>query len=340
MGANKLVYALGNYGAGNLGDEAIFQGLLYHNKNVCQIYINVPTYSNAIEIGEILRFGFPSLGKLIIGGGGLFCKQFVDTLNLIAEKAIEQDMSIEIRRVGVEGIDNAYLDGVIALCDKCGTITVRSIASKVKLATLGINNVQVEKDFSYYIKPDIDGAKKLFPSFDRDLCIIGIVTAGGNDNGFVMEVVRELLETEEYNVLHIPHSRHYVNWHENEVITGELIWSGCEKFDRLKYYKALPFPTTPQILLGIYGLIDKIVGYRYHSFIFAEMMNTPLFGMPHGDKAVAYFNEHPEMKSSLDYDDDIFLPVMEFCFPSYQRWHRDNEIMKQQDLLNNRVGAA
>lgn len=298
---------------GNLGDEAIFKGLLTKYDDVCQIYINVPTHGNAIEIGKIKKSGFPVTScNLIIGGGGIFFKDSVDNLLELAQQAVDSGIDVEIQGVGAEAIQDSFAKQVLTLCNLCSVVTVRSMKSKSILDGLGVKNVEYQIDFAYYL----EHKQVPLPSFDEDLPIIGVATAGNHDVEYTTYIVRELIASNKYNVLHLPHVRHHVNHHENEIITGEMIWSSVELWGRLHRFKLLPWPASPEELLGAYSAIDGVVGYRYHSFIFAEMTKTPLFGLPHGDKALSYFVEHPDMVNSTMFEDtskeNIAKTIIEF----------------------------
>ena len=78
------------------------------------------------------------------------------------------------------------------------------------------------------------------------------------------------------------------------MIGGEILRSTIHLYhsDRETRFRQLLYPETPTNLLGIYKSLDGIIGMRYHSFIFSEMVGIPLFGVASGLKATSYFEEN------------------------------------------------
>lgn len=301
--AKTKLYAVGSYGTGNLGDDAIFNGLhnIYDGQDieVVQVFSLYPTHDPSIHVKDLRDRGFPRDSRLLIGGGSLFFdRTFTHDLIAIVDQARKAEVRpIEVQRAGLEAVPAELYPQITELLRWTDLITARSTESQRILKTLGFN-VRVEPDFAYHINMDSVAARGIFPSFHQDLPVVGLVTAGSSDTAFVASYVSLL--TTHCNVLHIPHARHYDDPHNNEVATGELIWSNISIYggSKLERYKCLPYPETPEMLLGIYSLLDMVIGYRFHSFIFAEMAGTPLFGMPHGGKALSYFAEHPAIPHS------------------------------------------
>ena len=292
----KTLYAVASYGTGNLGDDAIFNGLcnIYRKEwDIVQVYSLRPTYKSAIDVNVLLEKGFPDdAGKLVIGGGGLFFDERVTKdLNRIAGHASEAGIPIELVSVGLETAPQSCYPGMRRIFNRCQKITVRSRQSQQILKRLGHDGSLVP-DLSSHIKPDMTGAAAIMPHFQNELPIIGLATAGSRDTEFVASIVSLL--TVRLNVLHIPHAKHFDDPNNNEIATGEMIWSAISIYSegKLGRYKCLPYPESPEILLGVYSFLDIVFGYRYHSFLFAEMMDVLLFGMPHGLKAKSYFTEH------------------------------------------------
>ena len=88
------------------------------------------------------------------------------------------------------------------------------------------------------------------------------------------------------------------------------MWSSINIYhaQREYRYKTMPFVASPQQLLSAYKQVDGIIGCRYHSMIFSEIMNKPLLGFISGLKPQAYFDENErEGSQGIDFD----LPVEE-----------------------------
>jgi hypothetical protein len=96
------------------------------------------------------------------------------------------------------------------------------------------------------------------------------------------------------NVVHIPHCKHFVCENTNDVIAGEIFWSSIDIYhgERLDRFYNMPFSGTVWKLLNLYTKVHGIIGMRYHSYIFSELLNLPLLGITSGLKAATYFDEN------------------------------------------------
>lgn len=308
------LYCYGSYGTGNLGDDAIFSGLkneYYGHACITQIYISKQTHVNGISEEDLLLKGFKNGDMLIIGGGGLFHSE-LNSSNILkmAQDAKSKHMEIIMKSVGLEAVQGEWEKDVREVMKLCSSISLRSNRSLKLIGKMGFSNPEkfvFERDLAYNIRPNIAEAKKIFPEFEDDLPVIGIATAHNGNMEPIGDYIRHLMT--DFNLLHIPHCKHYTDQENNDLASGHLLWSNMNihLFDRLKRYKRLTFPDDPETLLGIYHLLDGMVGYRYHSFIFSEMAGTKLYGMPCGDKAIGYFEDHPgyKYKGPVDSHDDL-----------------------------------
>ena len=297
-----MIYAVAGYGAGNLGDDAIFQGLLKEHPKAVQIYVNLPSHENNIWYGKVMEEGFPQSaknGELIIGGGGIFHsgQTIIDFLTII-EKAKLRNMKISIRKVGAEYLPLNYFKEAISLCKSVYFLSVRSKRSKEILEEIGVQNINVEKDYAYNLTvKDANLEEFEFPNFENDRKLIGLVTAGNkNDLDKISKIIKFLtvdhgVGDKMCNIVHIPHSRHYTDSFSNDVVTGNILWSMVDIYhaERYKKFKLLPFPESNLKLLNAYTKVDGIIGMRYHSFIFSEILGKPLFGLTAGAKVSSLF---------------------------------------------------
>src|SRR4030042_565508 len=303
------IYVMGAYGNGNLGDDAVFLGIKeeHKNDNVIQIYDCKPSSNPSIWGGEVLSeaFVFPPPGdgdKLIIGGGGLFFdNNNIYCIDLVTQKAQTAGYGVEIQGVGIEHLATLDFDDyekVKVIFNRSKLTSVRSKESARILNEANIRNVTVRKDFAYGISPDMESARKVFPEFRNNLPVVGINLLGWDASrmNLAVSIVR-MLVSNGCNVLHIPHSRHYSSPFENGIIAGEYIWSLLNLyetgFNKSEHYKQLNIVSNPEILLGVYYLLNGIVGFRYHSFIFSDMANIPLFGFVTSRKHLSFFTDNP-----------------------------------------------
>lgn len=300
------IYAMGGFGCGNLGDDAIFEGMRTTYPNLVQIYVNFPTVKENINYSTIIENGFPKdaeKGELIIGGGGIFhSRSAIENFLEVINKAKERKMKISIRRVGAEYIQSDYEDISKELCKTAYFISVRSKKSAEILLKMGYKT-EIEHDYAYDVPlPDKgstlpDFSEKTIPNSKIKMPIIGIVTAG-TDLPKIAKLVEILtvdlgIGPHMCNVVHVPHTRHHTDWRTNDVLGGEILRSTIHLYhgDRTKRFRQLPYPETPTNILSIYKSLDGVIGMRYHSFIFSEMVGIPLFGVASGLKAITYFKE-------------------------------------------------
>jgi hypothetical protein len=320
------IYAMGGFGCGNLGDDAIFQAMRLEYPNLIQIYVNKPygeseytryrywdkdtpsvTSLSYIWYSDLIDHGFPEDaegGELILGGGGIFhSRSAVEALLLVALQAEKSRMRVSVRKVGMEYITSSFEDVTSEVLKKSYFTSVRSSRSKAMCQHLGFNCV-VEKDYAYSLKDCFSVEPVEFPVFEDRRPLIGIVTAGNNDLSKLVWLLRSLTigEWSEFpicNFIHIPHSRHYTDWNTNDVIGGEVLWSGINIYHGKRWvrYKQLQFTETVNKLLNAYTQVRGIIGFRYHSFIFSEMIDPPLFAVVDGGKAEGYFEDNKREKA-------------------------------------------
>lgn len=300
------IYAMGGFGCGNLGDDTIFEGMRVSYPNLIQIYVNYPTVKENVDYSTIIQKGFPKdaeKGELIIGGGGIFhSREAIEDFIKVANRAKERKMKVSIRRVGAEYVQSDYEDVSKELCESAYFISVRSKKSSEILSRLGCK-AEVECDYAYDVPLPTVGSifefsKKTIPNSSIKIPTIGVVTAG-TDLTKIAKIVEILtvdlgIGPHMCNVVHVPHTRHYTNWRTNDMVGGEILRSTIHLYhgDRATRFRQLPYPETTTNLLGIYKSLDGVIGMRYHSFIFSEMTNTPLFGVVSGLKATSYFEEN------------------------------------------------
>ena len=320
------IYAMGGFGCGNLGDEAIFQAMRLEFPELIPIYVNKPygmvDYDRPrywegedsapyIWYADLIDYGFPADaegGELILGGGGIFhSKQTVEDLLAVSEQAKKRGMRISVRRVGADYLSPDFEEETKKVLGNAYFISARSSFSVEIVKRLGFN-CTFERDYAYnltdwFFKEEVD-----FPKFEENRPLIGVVTAGNDNMATMNRILRALMirEWQEFpmcNILHIPHSRHYTDWVTNDVIGGEVLWSGVNIYHGKRWvrYKQLPFPETVEKLMNAYTKVDGIIGMRYHSFIFSEMLNVPMLAVVSGKKAAGHFiNNNPPKTVRID----------------------------------------
>lgn len=304
-----MKFVVSAYGTGNLGDDAIFTGVKREFSDAVQIYANVPSHQPNIWYADIIENGFPDQfgdHELIIGGGGIFySEQSTKDLLAIVKRALEKNMKISIRKVGTEYLSYVWAPWAKKVCEAAYYISTRSKKSAELLRAIGAKDVIVDRDYAYDLTAEDAKIEDVeFPKFNNQRPIIGLITSGnlsGLEN--VVQIIKFLLT--DYgigdtmcNVVHIPHTRHYVSPKGNDVVTGEMLWSMIDIYHDFRYerFKLLSFPENDLRLLNAYTKVNGILGMRYHSFIFSEILEKPIFGFTSGLKAKTYFEETERKK--------------------------------------------
>lgn len=308
-----IKYAHGAYGSNNNGDNAIFEGMRKEIPNIKQLYLNKTLEPKSLCYGDIIdgRTEFDNeANELIIGGGGLlYHKGAVETHIKLAEIAISNGMRVSIQGLGCEDIKPEYYNEVQKLASLASYISVRSKRSQELLSSLNIRS-NLRKDFAY----NLEGFKltdiKIPENKRKGVLNIGLTTNTivGENFDKLCAIIRELLW--DVNIYHIPHSKAYVSIDNNDIITGNKLWSSIDVYhsDRENWFTLLPYYNVPNNVLTMYSQLDAIIGFRYHSFIFAELNNKPCFGFTTGDKFETYFKEK-NSNSYIDFNEpfDIIL---------------------------------
>lgn len=283
-----MIYAFGGYGCNNVGDEAIFEGLLRTTtRAVTQIYVNVPEVPNAVWYADLLsgKEKFSSAAtELRIGGGGIaHCLGAVEDYVRMAKIAKEQGLIVTVQGVGLEGCTPEIAPALSELLSLASIITVRSAKSKQIAKELGFVSLQC-KDFAYSI-----------PTKESSLIRhgVGVSLSGVADKDLPIYVERIRVLLRHFNVTFIPHTRPYVSYDDNDVVLGHKIWSllGGWIDKSLKDFHVVDFDANPGYALLRYASVKAVYTGRYHGCIFSEMTNTPVIGIGGGLKLKSFFDE-------------------------------------------------
>ena len=258
-------YALGCWGVGNVGDEAILQGMrLEYGDALRAIFPDrlKPPQPWVVTEGE-MRERITAEDTFVIGGGGLlFSAANIEMLLGLARHAKQRGASVLVRGVGCEGEGAKRVDLVRELCALCDGIEVRSAWSADYLRGLGIP-CERGVDFAFRCAPP-DPCERtvplLFvPKSDADL---------GLDR--IRDELARLANSGESVVVssHVP--EHFLNdaLSEWEPFSGMVADLGRENVSLQR------IDTVPEAL-ALYARAQRVVTMRYHGLIFAHLARTP-----------------------------------------------------------------
>lgn len=312
VGASQ-VYAFGAYGTNNVGDEAIFQGILEEFGNVIQIFHQRPTHNNAISIGDAVLYTglFRSGGHLILGGGGLFYnKEAVETLIQLASNARSRGAEVDLLGLGCEAANPSFFVEIQTLDALARHVSVRTERSAEIYNAITGRTPEVRPDFAFNLRRRIT-----LPAVKRDrkVPLVGVVTSGDirDDLNPLIDAMIDNTRgpvSERVNFVHIPHSQSYIDRYNNDVIVGQALrcdfWKSSNEGEIVNERKltVLPYNNEPVEVLKSYSELDAIISARFHGLIFANILGLPTLVLPAAPSAA-----EKNMSFVRDYGSDKML---------------------------------
>jgi polysaccharide pyruvyl transferase WcaK-like protein len=276
-------FALGAYGTNNVGDEAIFDGVLTRYPRCIQLYLNFPRHAEGQDVYHLLSGPNPfrSEDHLIIGGGGLlYHRDAIQTLVDVARRVRAVGGRVDILRIGCEAAHRDYYDVIRELVGLADTVTVRTTISQEVLESIVGNRSTVEPDFAFLLQGTV--GQSTTPS-TTTTPLIGLVTSG-DPREERQELVRILREQTgpsapggRVRFVHIPHSKAYLSPLNNDCLVGESLWSSIDIFShsRTLFFSTGQFTNDPTTVLKTYQSLDGVMSARFHGLIFAKLFKIP-----------------------------------------------------------------
>ena len=297
---NERVFVYGSFGSNNVGDEAILEGVRKIYPKCHQFYLNKRRGGSGSFPHEALmdRNFFRSGDYLIIGGGGLlYDRPTVSLMASLAKAARAAGATVDILRLGCEAAGPEYHDVIRELFSQARYATVRSTESQRVMRDILGHDLPVEMDFAFNLR---GMAREIRYQPQSDLTI-GLVTASMSPQ--VMEAVSNFItkqtrrrQVDGMRFVHIPHSRSYFNLENNDCLLGETIWTraAMENAWSEDAFALWPFRQEPRDCLADYRKLDGVIGFRYHSLIFANLCDLPTLAVGVDHKKVAsFYEDHP-----------------------------------------------
>lgn len=302
-------YVVGAFGNNNIGDEAIYAGVKkeFPDDELIQIYLCQSNEPKAIQIHEMINGSkhFEDSDELIIGGGGLlYALDFLKELLQLVKLAKAEGMKVTIRKIGTEMFKENYIPVFREILSHVDSFTVRSTLSRDVMHFIGVDP-KIEKDFAYNLKDfeTRDLSHLNIPNNERTN--VGFVLAGHVENYLVeiSEILTNLIDHTNCNIIIIPHTYGYGSL-KHDIVIAELIRKNCDLHhnNRHKYFSILPYQNDPIDVLNTYKKMDCILGIRYHSFIFSDITETPLFGLVSDIKYMSFFKDNPVYLKNYKYE--------------------------------------
>jgi polysaccharide pyruvyl transferase CsaB len=288
----KIVVA-GNYGAGNLGDEIILEGLLNSLKN-CSPKAKITVLKGDQKFPSGLKSLIKSIFNpkrktaktvkacdyFILGGGGLF-GSLTFRANIIwgiqAFMAYLYKKPVIMYGQGIGELKGKFRKWLVKyLFQKAKLIAVRDQASKNRLKLLGVNKkIYVIPDLAFNIpyKPHKKSKKTL---------ILALRQKPNISKEFIIAVSKYLnwIINEKKWKVKIINFQSQPSKDADEIIHNKIIQNVSNK----KQIKIIPTPQNSVELFDLYSSSGLILGMRLHSIIAAIKTEKPFIALSYAPK--------------------------------------------------------
>ncbi|WP_179193000.1 polysaccharide pyruvyl transferase family protein [Thermococcus litoralis] len=321
---NKRVIIIGNYGDGNLGDEAMLLVLLRYlrKQEVSSVYI--PT-KNTKFILETYHYKFPFVfpiyfldvvrvlllflygDTIIIGGGSIYSQEsgigtMFSSILAFLVKVLFRKRLIFIG-IGYSKHTKRLLKEISKLpLSVADIISVRDNQSLNNIISLGVkpDNVIVTKDLtlsSLLLPASSQYGKEILiregvPTND-EVMLIGIsvrYTDNKIANENIVEVLPKVIKwildnaTNAY-IIFLPFGPAYVSKVSDSKFALQILSQLPERYKkRCKIISYHP----PSIMLSIIKHLDVLIGMRYHALVFAYKVGVPYIGISYDEKCTNF----------------------------------------------------
>jgi len=353
----------GFYGHGNLGDEAILQGLLTELESIkLKIFTEQPRNVNreyGIKSINTRIYNFPLLVRelkstelFLLGGGGLLkdwgntsrpLKKWLSILNIAKNIHIKTGLcAIGVENIRYEKSKKAMkktLNGV-------DIITVRDKHSKELLEDIGIyNEIEVVSDPALLLAntshgKTYDGAGKMKVCisvrhwYDEKFSI-----KNQQKNTYFIESMKKITNhlIEEYNaeVSFIPFRT--INFDDDREIAQKII-DGTKNKKNIKLINEVPKPNE---FISIAQDCQIVLGMRLHSLILASSVGTPFIGFGYMPKICAFTDSINQKEYSFDLNQFEYDAVIESIGKTMANYReRSNEIIENVGILKEKTKKA
>ena len=282
---------VGNYGAQNLGDEMILEGLLEmlkkadNSADICVLKGN-EKFPAGIKSGIKWIFGGNKNTKekvkncdyFILGGGGLFgsLSQYANIIwGLQAMYAYQNKKPVLMLGQSVGKIKNKYVQKFVKnLFNKSDLISVRDEKSKENLREIGVTKkIVVVPDLAFARE---NKAENQMPSKDVIIALRQMKDLSQSFKIQIARFVRWLKEEEKMNVK-------FVNFQTGPVDNDEILHDEIKKMIGDDSIENLS-PQSTQEVIRLFKNANFAICMRLHSIITAMQAHTPFVAINYSEK--------------------------------------------------------
>jgi len=281
---------IGAYGAGNLGDDAILQGMLILlekqreiPKEDITVYSYVPNETTRLfGVSAIQRNDNeelpPDYDKLLVGGGGIFYAANAPLYIRRLRQYLKLDKEVEVYGVGTDMLYDTA-PALKQVLNEVDALSVRTVWDKKHLEEIGVNkDIKVVDCPSLLVPtpPKSQVIEALTPYFDVGKPLLGITLKPWKiGTQFTPSFLQFLREEFLYFFTFVPliMCKHIMDGREADEISTRALFQELELMDGLEEWFKLGF--TPSLMKGIVQNMNYIISNRKHPLMYAAQAKIP-----------------------------------------------------------------
>lgn len=321
------IVVCGNYGAGNIGDEMILEGMLLMLKNVApkakitvlgeknKFPAGIRSFLRSLFIKNEAKKAVKECDYFILGGGGLF-GNLTFRANIIwaiqAFQAHRYKKPVIMYGQSIGQPNGKFQKWLMKKAfKKAGFIAMRDQNSKTRLQELGIRKeIHVVPDLALRTSP-----KKYPPKKSREI-IVALRHFKGVDREFIKNIIKFLnwLIIERKKLVKI------IDFQEGtgaDSILHKKIIRKVKGKERIKYFKKTK---NQEELFKTFSEANIVLAMRLHSIITAIKAHTPFIAISYAEK-VEDFLKDAELNDYMMTMEDVSFEKMMFLFNSIEKNH-------------------
>ncbi len=325
---NLSCVIFGNFGAQNLGDEAILAGQLTELRKIPGINVVVVS-KNPTDIKRLHKTASISLRNplnillnifksnfVIVGGGGIICKSDRGPLGIIYQLytlimyiLVPKLLRKKVYAIGLGIYENSnpfILKASIMLLRTVDILTVRDFHSLNLLKKHNAKS-QIYKDNSYLMKQHTKNDllkngffKKHYKKYKYNVGLALMSPENKSEEDYLILELTQFINTQSTNVHYWFYSCDYqVGFKNDQDFAKKVIDILVHNSLISTNYSVVPRSLTPQQFFSSFALLDHMISMRLHSSIFSYRNNLNFIGITYDKKSDSFLESIGKIPVSL-----------------------------------------
>ena len=307
---NKKIVVAGNYGATNIGDEAILDGVIlalndaFTKPDIIVFSANPKETSALHDVKSVFMFpaGIRSFLKglfslsifrtlnsvrsadlFVLGGGGLFTDEkvkavFIWYVQFLVARLFRIPIACLAQSVGP--LDTKFgKKTVFKVFSKSVLNVVRDENSRNVLVDIGIDDVHVLTDITF-IQDRPFAVSDEYHSYIV-MSIRPWITADEDKYKDLAKFIDEIFKKDGYKTVFVP----FQKIQDEDLIVMKKIYSYLKDKEAASFFD---FNDDINAVLFLMAKADFVIGMRLHSLIFSTLSNTPFIALSYSDKVKGF----------------------------------------------------